>query len=80
MSTSPGRMVFPDMSRTSASSGMSTLPLGPIAAMRLSRTTMSPRGITSSPRIVSNRAPLSTTVPRGLSLGTVISTSKRAAS
>ena len=58
-----------------APDGMLTFPCGPTATMRLSRTTMSPFGMTSLPFIVRMRAPRSATVPCGLSLGTVIATS-----
>ncbi len=58
-----------------APDGMFTFPCGPTATMRLSFTTMSPFGMTSLPFIVRMRAPRSTTVPCGLSFGTVIATS-----
>jgi hypothetical protein len=80
MSTSPGMMVLPDRSRTAAPAGIATLPLGPIAAMRLSVITMSPCAMTSSPFIVISRALRSAMVPFGLSLSTMISTSTRCGS
>ncbi len=70
-------MVLPDMSMTRASEGMSTLPLGPMAAIRLSRITTSPRSMTSSPRMVMRRAPVRARRPSGRSFATTISTSTR---
>ena len=45
--------------------------------MRLFVTTMSPCGMISSPFIVTIRAPDSTTLPTGRSLGTIMVTSNR---
>ena len=60
-------MVFPATSTTAAPAGSSTAPRRPSAAMRLSRTTTTPSSITSSPRIVTMRAPVSAQVACGLS-------------
>ena len=46
-----------------------TLPRGPTLAIRLFRTTTSAFSTTSVPRIVTTRAPRSTTVPVGMSRG-----------
>ena len=73
-------MVFPDRLRTAAPEGIGTLPLGPIAVIRLLVITMSPRAITSSPFIVISRAFCRAIVPFGLSLSTTISTSTRCGS
>ena len=72
--------VLPARLRTTAPAGICTLPLGPIAVMRLSVITMSPRAITSSPFIVIRRALRSAMMPFGLSLSTTISTSTRCGS
>ena len=58
---------MPDTSTVAAPAGTSTLPRRPTATMRLSRTTTTPSSITSSPRIVTMRAPVSAQLARGLS-------------
>ena len=63
-----------------ALAGIGTVPLAPTPMIRLSRTTTSPEVMISSPFIVMIRAPLKTTVPRGLSFDTVTTISTRAAS
>ncbi len=50
-----------------APAGTSTLALGPTAAMRLPSTTMVPSAMTSSPFIVTMRAPLIAMMPDGVS-------------
>src|SRR5688572_33057721 len=71
---------LPLRSRTTAPAGMVTLPAGPMAVIRLSVMTMSPRSMTSAPFIVMMRALRSAMVPFGLSLSTMISTSTRCGS
>src|SRR6266404_6731899 len=73
-STMPGMIVAPLRSMTFAPEGTETAPRLPTAAMRLSVTTMSESGMTSSPRMVMTLAPRNTTVPVGLWRGTSIST------
>src|SRR5437660_7282484 len=70
----PGMIVAPLRSMTFAPEGTETAPRLPTAAMRLSVTTMSESGMTSSPRMVMTFAPRNTTVPVGLWRGTSIST------
>jgi hypothetical protein len=73
-------IVLPETSIVRAPAGTVTLPSAPTATMRLFVTTISPRGITSSPFIVMMRAPRRTTVPPGRSFGTVMATSVRTGS
>ena len=66
-STRPGMTVFPVASTTVAPGGTGVDARGPTAAMRFSRTTTTPSGITSSPLIVTTRAPTIARVADGLS-------------
>ena len=67
VSTKPGTIVFPVTSITRAPAGAS--PRGPMLTMRLLRITMSAFSTISRSFIVIARAPRSTTVPCGMSLG-----------
>src|SRR5688572_11573756 len=73
----PGMIVVPAASTTVAPLGIWTLPEGPTAAIRSPVTTIVPRSITSSPRMVTSRAFVNATVPRGTSRGNVIATAAR---
>jgi hypothetical protein len=63
--------VLPAASKVLAPAGTETVPDGPMAAIRLSVTTMSAFSRTSSPFIVTTRAPLSTHEPCGTDRGIV---------
>ena len=65
-------MVLPATSTVLAPAGIATSPRLPTATMRLSRTTMTPSSITppSAFALVTIRAPLSATGPRGRSAAT----------
>ena len=65
-------IVFPATSITRAPAG--AVILGPTCAMRLPVTRMSPRSITSSPFMVTRRAPRRSTEPSGAGRGTVSET------
>src|SRR6185503_5811227 len=77
-STNPGTIVFPATSMIWAPGG--ACPRGPTETIRSFVTTTSPFSMISSPFIDTTRAPRNTTVPRGMSRGTRIATSTRAAS
>ena len=70
-STKPGKIVLPEASKTCAPSGIVTSAAGPTAVMRFFSTTIVPFSMTSSPRIVISRAPVSATAPSGTSLTAV---------
>ena len=78
VSTNPGTIVLPEASIVRAPSGTASEPVGPRAAIRLSRTRISPFSTTSRPAIVTIRAPLSSTTPWGMSRSAWISISASA--
>ena len=73
-STRPGMIVLPATSTTLAPAGIATCARGPMAAMRSPRTTTTPSS-TIPPSLVARvtrRAPVSATMPVGLSAATSI--------